>query len=63
MPKNNFGAFFKLESTSGILLIVAAVTAMILRNSPRGAVDESFLDIPIQFRLRPIDFDNYCSPH
>ncbi len=55
MPRNTFNAFFRLEAASGILLIIAAVAAMILKNSPLGDLYTAFLDIPIQLRFGPLD--------
>jgi len=43
--------FLKLESASGILLILAAIVAMILANSPLSGYYELFLNIPIQIRI------------
>jgi NhaA family Na+:H+ antiporter len=57
MPKNTFNAFFKLESAGGILLIIAAVAAMLLKNSPVGGYYTAFLDVPIQIRIGPLDLD------
>ena len=55
MPRNTFNAFFRLEAASGILLIVAAAAAMILKNSAFGDLYTSFLDIPIQIRIGSLD--------
>lgn len=55
MPRNTFNAFFRLEAASGILLIIAAAAAMILKNSPLGDLYTAFLDIPIQIRFGPLD--------
>jgi len=57
MPRNTFNAFFKLEAAGGILLFVAAVAAMILKNSPIGGYYEAFLDIPIEIRIGLFDID------
>ena len=57
MPRNTFNAFFKLEAAGGIVLLVAAVAAMILKNSPVGDAYTAFLDIPIQLRIGPLDLD------
>ena len=43
--------FFKLEAASGILLIIAAVLAMILKNSQFADVYEAFLDTPVEIRI------------
>ena len=57
MPRATFNAFFKLESAGGILLLITAAAAMILKNSPIGGVYEAFLDIPIQVRFGLLDID------
>ena len=57
MPRTTFNTFFKLEAAGGILLLIAAATAMILSNSPWGGVYDRILDIPIQIRLGPLDID------
>lgn len=57
MPKATFNAFIKLESAGGLLLLIAAVAAMILKNSPMGGVYETFLDIPIQIRFGPLEIN------
>jgi NhaA family Na+:H+ antiporter len=57
MPRATFNAFFKLESAGGILLLITAAAAMILKNSPIGGVYESFLDIPIQVKFGLLDID------
>ena len=57
MPKNTFNAFFKLESAGGILLLIAAVAAMLLKNSPVGSYYTAFLDVPIQIRIGPLNLD------
>ena len=43
--------FLKHESAGGILLILAAIVALILANSPLSGYYELFLDIPIQIRI------------
>lgn len=57
MPRNTFNAFFRLEAAGGILLLVAAAAAMILKNSPIGSYYTAFLDVPIQFRVGPLNLD------
>jgi len=57
MPRTTFNAFFKLEAAGGILLLIAAVGAMFLINSPWGAIYDRFLDIPIQIRIGPLDIN------
>ena len=43
--------FLKLESASGILLMIAAVLAMIIANSPLSYLYESLLDVPVEIRI------------
>ena len=43
--------FFKLEAAGGILLIIAAVLAMLLKNSQFADVYEAFLDTPVEIRI------------
>jgi len=43
--------FLKIESASGILLILASVVALILANSPLDVYYDRFLNIPIHIRI------------
>ncbi|MFQ5642906.1 MAG: Na+/H+ antiporter NhaA [Thiogranum sp.] len=43
--------FLKLESASGILLILASIAALILANSPLSGYYDSFLNIPIHVKI------------
>ncbi|HHH42879.1 MAG TPA: Na+/H+ antiporter NhaA [Gammaproteobacteria bacterium] len=43
--------FLKLESASGILLILASVVALVLANSPLDGYYDRFLNIPIHIRI------------
>lgn len=47
--------FFKMESAGGILLLVAAVLAMILANSPLNGLYELLLDTPVEIRIGALD--------
>lgn len=53
MPANipAFTRFFKLESAGGILLIIAAILAMILANSPLDKMYHSLLSLPVEIRV------------
>lgn len=42
-----FAEFFRLEASGGILLLVAAVSALVLANSPFGPAYFEFLDTPV----------------
>jgi NhaA family Na+:H+ antiporter len=43
--------FLKLESASGILLIIAAVIALLFANSPLSDVYDAMLNIPVHIRI------------
>lgn len=53
MPVNipAFSRFFKLESAGGILLIVAALFAIVLANSPLDKAYHLFLSTPVEVRI------------
>lgn len=52
-----FREFFKLESTGGLRLFVAAVLAMLLKNSPWAEQYIHVLALPIQFRAGDLNLD------
>lgn len=43
--------FFQFEAAGGILLLVAAILAMVVVNSPASGLYNSLLDIPVEVRL------------
>ena len=47
--------FFKLESSSGILLIIAAVLAMIFANTPLQVYYTLLLDTPVEIRIGALE--------
>ncbi len=47
--------FFRLESAGAVLLIVAAVLAMLLKNSPLADIYQAFLDTPVEIRIGALD--------
>lgn len=47
--------FLKLESSSGILLMIAAVLAMIVANSPLAPWYDLLIDMPVQIRAGALD--------
>lgn len=47
--------FLKLESSSGMLLMAAAVLAMVVANSPLAPVYDLFIDLPVQIRAGALD--------
>lgn len=49
--------FFRLEAAGGILLILAAVVAMIMANSPGASLYEAFRSIPMQIRFADLNID------
>ncbi|ATW29195.1 Na(+)/H(+) antiporter NhaA [Candidatus Williamhamiltonella defendens] len=53
--KNVIRQFLRLEASGGIILIIAAVIAMGMANSPLRDLYQSFLDIPITFRISTLD--------
>lgn len=57
MPVNipAFTRFFKLESAGGILLIIAALLAMILANSPLDKAYHYFLSLPVEIRIGDLE--------
>ncbi|RJG39494.1 Na+/H+ antiporter NhaA [Motilimonas pumila] len=52
-----FRQFLKQESAPGILLIMAALAALLVANSPLSSVYLSFLDTPVQVRIASLDID------
>ena len=53
--KSTFQDFLKLESASGILLMVAAILAMIVANSPLVIYYNWFLNIPVVVRVGDLE--------
>lgn len=49
--KSTFQDFLKLESASGILLMVAAFLAIIVANSPLDVYYSRFLNVPVEVRV------------
>ncbi|GAA0372309.1 Na+/H+ antiporter NhaA [Bowmanella denitrificans] len=47
--------FFKLESASGILLMIAAALALIVANSPLSGLYNSFLNIPVAVQVGKLE--------
>ncbi|MBV1922266.1 MAG: Na+/H+ antiporter NhaA [Pseudomonadales bacterium] len=47
--------WFKHDSTGGILLVLMALLAMVLANSPIAHIYEGFLAIPLQVRIGDLD--------
>jgi len=51
LMKATIKEFFRLESAGGILLMVAAVLALIVANSPAIIYYNLFLDVPVEVRI------------
>ncbi len=47
--------FFKLEAASGIILVIAALFAIVVANTPLFVFYEQLLNIPVQVRFGPLD--------
>ncbi len=47
--------FLKLEAASGIVLVIAAVAAMILANSPLAFVYNLLIELPVEVRVGPLE--------
>lgn len=43
--------FLKLETASGIILVVAAIAAMVIANSPLSGLYASLIDLPVEVRV------------
>ncbi len=51
---SNLREFLKLESASGIILVIAAMLAMILANSPLNVYYSMLIDMPVEVRVGPL---------
>lgn len=49
--------FLKLEAASGVLLIIAAILALIMANTPLQGIYQQFLNIPIVVKISVLDID------
>jgi|SRR5665648_403138 len=47
--------FLRLESASGLLLIIATVLAMVIVNSPAQPIYQLFLDTPVAIRVGALE--------
>ena len=58
--------FLKLESAGSVLLLIAAVLAMLIANSPLSPFYETFLQIPLEVKAGNFEiakpFMNYTTP-
>lgn len=53
----NIHEFLKLEAAGGIILLVVAIVAMIIANSPLAGWYAAFLDTPVQVRVGQLNID------
>ena len=51
----SFREFIKLESASGIILILAAIMAMVIANSPLSIYYDMLIDVPVEIRVGPLE--------
>lgn len=49
--------FLRLEAAGGLLLIIAAIVALIMANSPFQGLYQQFLDIPITLKISTLELD------
>ncbi|EKT53596.1 Na+/H+ antiporter NhaA [Providencia sneebia] len=49
--------FLKLEASGGMLIIIAAIMALIMANSPLHPFYQQFLDIPISVKISALELD------
>lgn len=49
-----FKRFLRLESAGGVLLIIAAIVAMLLANSPMAGVYQYLIDLPVVVQIGPL---------
>lgn len=50
-PLDSLKTFLKLESASGILLMITAVVAMAVANSPAQALYQALFEVPVEVRI------------
>ena len=56
-PLQSIEAFFKQESAGGILLIIATILALVLKNSQLIDEYEAFLHLPVEIKLASLHID------
>ncbi|MDN5781105.1 MAG: Na+/H+ antiporter NhaA [Luteimonas sp.] len=52
-----FADFFRLEASSGILLIAAAAVALVLANTPLNDLYQAFRELPVELRIGALQID------
>ncbi len=54
-PKTFIGRFLQLEASGGILLMIAAVVALVLANTPLQPYYALLIDTPVEIRVGPLE--------
>lgn len=49
--------FLRLEAAGGLLLIIAAIIALVMANTPLQAIYQQFLDIPVAVKVAALEID------
>ena len=49
--------FLRMEAAGGVILIIAAIVALIMANSPLQGIYQAFLDIPVTLRFSELLID------
>lgn len=57
MVVDHLNDFLKLESSSGILLVFAAILAMVVANSPLAPLYGSLIELPVGIRVGALEID------
>ena len=52
---DSFRDFLELEASSGILLVIAAVAAMVVANSPLAPLYDALIDLPVEVRIGTLE--------
>ena len=52
---DSFRDFLELEASSGILLVIAAVAAMVVANSPLAPLYDALIDLPVEVRIGALE--------
>lgn len=53
--KTSLNEFLKLESASGIILVVAAALAMLMANTPLATYYDMLIELPVAIRVGPLE--------
>jgi len=63
MPTRGINKFIKHESASGVLLILAAIIALVIANSPIAYIYGHLLDVPLAIQVGSLEISKplrYC---